>query len=325
MKRKNLFLSLTLIVLLLISLLLLMGGCNKQEAVGVPTETTVETTEGNPATETILPATDATEIFPEESTEATPESEPTAEESTQVPETKASEPKPTKTEPAASEPKPTEPKATEPKATQPKATELRPTQPAPTEPRPTQPQPTEPKPSQPKPTEPRATEPTPTEPKPTQPAPTEPKPTEAPHLHSWSGWSQAKAPTCSASGEETRSCSGCGVTETQAIPATGNHSWSETSATCTLGGTETCTVCGKTETTEALGHAWIHHEEEGHWQDVLTCYCGEVFHSYEDWYNHSNASPEIEWHGIHAGYSGTGEWIVDSPAYDICSRCGAQN
>ena len=56
----------------------------------------------------------------------------------------------------------------------------------------------------------------------------------------------------------------CGVTETQSIPATGNHSWGgwkqTKAASCTAGGEESrkCSVCGKTETraTSALGHSW---------------------------------------------------------------------
>lgn len=188
------------------------------------------------------------------------------------------------------------------------------------EPTPTEPKPTEPKPTNPAPTEPKPTEPKPTEPKPTEPAPTEPKPTNPVHTHSWSAWNQSKAPTCGAEGAEVRSCSRCGVSESRSVPATGAHSWSETAPTCTEAGSKTCKVCGKSESgSTALGHDWVHHDEEGHWRDVLTCYCGQVFYSYEEWYVHSNEN----WSDEHCGYSDYNEWIVDKPAYDSCSRCGA--
>ena len=45
--------------------------------------------------------------------------------------------------------------------------------------------------------------------------------------HSWSDWSQSSAPTCGADGSETRKCSTCGKTESRAIPATGNHSYGD--------------------------------------------------------------------------------------------------
>lgn len=235
--------------------------------------------------------------------------------------------------------------------------------PKPTEPKPTEPKPTEPKATEPKPTEPKPTEPKPTEPKPTEPAPTEPKPTNPVHTHSWSGWNQSKAPTCTANGEEVRSCScgaketrpvnalghnwsgwsqtkaptcgaegaegrscsRCGVSESRSVPATGAHSWNEVAPTCTEAGSKTCKVCGKSESgSAALGHDWVHHAEEGHWRDVLTCDCGQVFYSYEDWNAHFRSFLDDEDElDNHAGYSGTGEWIVDKPAYDSCSRCSA--
>lgn len=107
------------------------------------------------------------------------------------------------------------------------------------------------------------------------------------------------------------------------MEATGLHTWSETAPTCTQDGVKTCTVCGKQETSAALGHNWIHHDEEGHWQEVLTCYCSAQFYSYEDWYNHSNASPDFDWHDAHAGYEVHDIWVIDTVAYDFCSRCGA--
>lgn len=183
------------------------------------------------------------------------------------------------------------------------------------------------------PTEPTPTEPKPTEPKPTEPKPTEPKPTNPPHSHSWSAWTQTTAPTCSAAGEETRRCS-CGAKESRSVAATGNHSWSETAPTCTATGVKTCKTCGKTESTAALGHDWVHHDEEGWWQGELTCYCGAKFYDtygapgscYEAWKSHFfsyiDDEEELDNHG---GYQDWSNWIVIKAAYDVCSRCGATN
>lgn len=192
------------------------------------------------------------------------------------------------------------------------------TAPAPTEPaKPTEPTP---QPTEPKPTEPRPTEPVPTEPKPTEPAP---PPTEAPHVHSWSDWKQTKAPTCAAAGEETRICTGCGAAETRSVAATGKHSWQETAPSCTQEGKKTCTVCGTKESIPALGHNWVHHAEEGHWQALVTCYCGAQFGSVDEWEAHASASSDLAYLDAHAGYELHEVWQVDKPAQDVCSRCGA--
>ena len=206
-------------------------------------------------------------------------------------------------EPSTEAPEPTTPDTTAPQS-EPAASSTEPEPPA-TEPRPTEPKPTEPK---------------PTEPKPTEPKPTEPKPTE--HVHSWSGWTQTAAPTCAVDGWKTRVCTGCGFTETRNIPATGNHSWQETAPTCTQDGTKTCKVCGKKETIPALGHDWVHQDEEGHWQALVTCYCGAQFGSVDEWEVHASASPDLDYADAHAGYELHVVWAVDKPGRDVCSRCG---
>ena len=178
---------------------------------------------------------------------------------------------------------------------------------------------TEPKPTSPvKPTEPPETIPQ-TEPQTEK--PTDPPP-ETQHIHSWSGWSQTKAPTCGASGEEARSCISCGATETRPVAATGKHTWTEKAPSCTEDGERTCTVCGAKETVSALGHSWVHHDEEGCWVTVIVCYCGAQFHSTAEWDAHANASSDLEYLDAHAGYYAYEEWEVSSPAYDSCSRCG---
>ena len=312
MKRKNLIPALILIALLLA---MLLPGCQNPTA----QEASAPTISEPLAAESTVNPSDATEITDVPATEL-PEPDTESTLATEAPDETQIEPETT----APTEPKATEPKSSEPKPAEPKPSESKPAEPKPSESKPTEPKPSEPKPSQPKPSDPK-----PSDPKPSEPKPSEPKPTEPPHSHSWGAWKQTKAPTCASSGEEARSCA-CGATETRPVAATGKHSWQETSPTCTHEGVKTCTVCGKKETIAALGHDWVHHDEVGHWRDVLTCYCGEVFYSYDEWCAHSDYYCELYLNGelseednIHGGYSDRSEWVVDKPAYDVCSRCGA--
>ena len=77
--------------------------------------------------------------------------------------------------------------------------------------------------------------------------------------HSYGAWVTTKAPTCTESGIETRTCAKCGVSENRAIPATGHHYDAvATAPTCTERGytTHTC-ACGDSYTdssTDAVGH-----------------------------------------------------------------------
>ena len=82
--------------------------------------------------------------------------------------------------------------------------------------------------------------------------------------HKWSVWTVTKAPTCVAAGSQTRTCSVCKKTETQAIAATGKHTPvtdAAVAATCTAAGKTAgshCSVCGKLLTAQqavsAKGH-----------------------------------------------------------------------
>ena len=77
--------------------------------------------------------------------------------------------------------------------------------------------------------------------------------------HSYGAWVTTKAPTCTESGIETRTCAKCGVSENRAVPAAGHHYDAvATAPTCTERGytTHTC-VCGISYTdsyTDAVGH-----------------------------------------------------------------------
>lgn len=85
----------------------------------------------------------------------------------------------------------------------------------------------------------------------------------AQHTHTWDAGVVTKEATCTEAGVKTYTCTTCGATKTEEIPATG-HTWNDgevtTAATCTEAGvkTYTCTVCNATkpEAIEALGHDW---------------------------------------------------------------------
>ena len=85
---------------------------------------------------------------------------------------------------------------------------------------------------------------------------------EEDHVHSWEKTSET-APTCTADGTTTYTCSVCGDTYTETTPATG-HSYNSvvTAPTCTDEGytTHTCSTCGDTytdSTIPALGHNYV--------------------------------------------------------------------
>lgn len=81
--------------------------------------------------------------------------------------------------------------------------------------------------------------------------------------HQWGAWETTKAPTCIAEGEETRTCTVCGETETRTAEKAAHTpvTVEGKDATCTeegLSDGEKCSVCGETlkeqETVPALGH-----------------------------------------------------------------------
>ena len=82
--------------------------------------------------------------------------------------------------------------------------------------------------------------------------------------HDWDGGTVTTAPTETTPGVRTYTCTVCGQTRTEAIPATGAHDYQFTTTvapTCTDGGYDlyTCSGCGATERrnlTDAAGHKW---------------------------------------------------------------------
>lgn len=84
--------------------------------------------------------------------------------------------------------------------------------------------------------------------------------------HTWNGGEVTKAATCGATGEKTFTCTVCGATKTEVIPATDEHTTVEVpeqAATCTEAGHTAgtkCSVCGTIisgmDEIPALGHDW---------------------------------------------------------------------
>ena len=84
--------------------------------------------------------------------------------------------------------------------------------------------------------------------------------------HTWNDGEVTTAATCGAAGVKTYTCTVCGATKTEEIPATGEHTpveVPEQAATCTEAGHaagKKCSVCGTIisgmDETPALGHVW---------------------------------------------------------------------
>ncbi len=83
--------------------------------------------------------------------------------------------------------------------------------------------------------------------------------------HTWGDWNQTLAPTCTAEGSKTRTCSACGDTETAAVPVI-EHSYGEiltVAATCGKDGKEyqICSACKGEKLVKTLtatgNHTWV--------------------------------------------------------------------
>ena len=282
--------------------------------------------------------------------------------------------RPTATEPEETQPS-SRPTATEPEETQPSS---RPTAMEPEETKPSsRPTATEPEETQP-PSRPTATEPEETQP-PSRPAvtvPEETQPVTRPVVttpscsHSFSKATCTEPEICKDCGYKQGSplghrysdatcttpqiCTSCGYEQGSLL----EHQY--TDATCTT--PRTCSVCGKTSGT-ATGHSWmekvetVHHEEEGHYEEVLadtykvTIYlCFFCGYNQEGYPSLSDLRVHMEEHKNHADYEFVmgyddylsdsreeweyvyeEQWIVDQEAYDEevvigrrCTVCGSE-
>ena len=117
---------------------------------------------------------------------------------------------------------------------------------------------------------------------PTTPPPTTSAPTQPAHTHSYTG-KITKQPTCGATGVKTYTCSGCGHSYTETIPATGNHNWAEQFKT-------------------------VHHDAQTH----------VIHHDAETHIVHHDAVTHQQWVVDQPAYDEN----VTEP-HDICNSCGA--
>lgn len=88
--------------------------------------------------------------------------------------------------------------------------------------------------------------------------------------------------------------------------------------TCTEEGakTVTCTKCGYMKRIDlpALGHTWEHHDATGHEEQIL------IKEAYdEDIYDEEGVKTGT----IHHDAEYETKWVEDTPAYDVCTVCGA--
>lgn len=157
-----------------------------------------------------------------------------------------------------SDPGVSEPDVTEPDASQPDVTE-----PDVSEPDPSVPDASEPDPSVPDVTEPAPSEPDASQPGDVEQGPEDDDPDAQKCAHTYGQWVIVSEADCVTAGTKSQTCSSCGDTKQQTIPATGHNysSWKTTkAATCELSGTKesTCANCGhtKTEVIAATGHKW---------------------------------------------------------------------
>ena len=94
------------------------------------------------------------------------------------------------------------------------------------------------------------------------------------HSHSYTATVTTEA-TCSADGVKTYTCS-CGASYTEAILATGNHSYAVvTPATCVIDGLEKCD-CGNEQIIPATGHNVVDNMEDGTFAPKCSV-CGETY------------------------------------------------
>ena len=247
---------------------------------------------------------------------------------------------PPATEPPATQPPVTEPPVTEPPATQPPVTEPPVTEPPATQPPVTEPPATQPPVTEPPATQPPATQPPVTEPPATQPPVTEPPATQPPATcsHNYS------AATCT----EPQKCTLCGKTNGAPL----GHAYR--AATCET--PKTCANCGATDGNPA-GHKWtditetVHHEEQGHYEDVQDAkkvqkyrcprcgYNAPTYETQDAYYAHFDSAHGSELNSSFDReryelvdewiYETVTEWVVDQEAYTEtvvtgrkCNVCG---
>lgn len=95
--------------------------------------------------------------------------------------------------------------------------------------------------------------------------------------HQWGEWNVTKAATCTEAGEQTRTCSLCGETQTEAIPAAG-HKWETTWSQNAEKHWHDCSVCDATNDegphkySDVVDYKEPTEDEPGY--RILKCICG---------------------------------------------------
>ncbi|MCI5770733.1 MAG: hypothetical protein MR035_09355 [Dorea longicatena] len=174
------------------------------------------------------------------------------------------------------------------------------------------------------------------------------------HTHAYDDGVVTREPSCKSKGEKTFTCRTCGDTYTESIPTSEAHIYNDgvvsTAPTCDKEGVKifACMRCDaiKKESIPALGHAWHHHDAEGHWETVTvkepweeTVYesryicngCGAEFKTNLEAGKHVAASGvNGTCHNYHAEKvpvkikheAETKQvYVIDKKAYDECDRC----
>lgn len=136
-------------------------------------------------------------------------------------------------------------------------------------------------------------------------------PGSASHTHTWSDWSVKVKAGCERTGEQIRTCSGCGESESKTIPATG-HSWSEwkteTAASCGKEGksVRTCAYCNEIESQviPAKEHNW------SEWKTEIAASCEKDGKSVRTCANCNETESQV----IPATGHDWGEWKTETAA-----------
>lgn len=128
--------------------------------------------------------------------------------------------------------------------------------------------------------------------------------------HAYGGWVVTTPATCTAAGEETRTCTACGVEDHRAVSATGHHygDWVVTTpATCTTPGVETrtCNDCGNPETrpTALAAHT------PGEWEVETPATCTEAGVEVQKC---TECGTELDSRAISALGHHVEDWVVDA-------------
>lgn len=146
--------------------------------------------------------------------------------------------------------------------------------------------------------------------------------------HTWSAWEETIAPSCITEGEEKRTCSVCGATETRTVEATG-HDYYELEVkepTCTQSGYTVymCSRCGDQYTDHEVEATGEHNHPDDNWEILAEPTCGE------DGYKINKCTTCVDSLGIHTleefipatGDHTWGAWVTETDP--TCTTVGSR-